>query len=470
MLRSLPLRMFGLMCLAIAVVIGATWAYLDASHAVRTAGVLEGAAVLAVLFAAALAVLLGRWVSSPLGSMAASADRIASGDLSVRTRARRDDEIGALGRALDRMADQLEDRFSRVRDQEARLRAMLDAMVEAVLVADREGRVVLSNAAFGKLADGDPIGRRVIETVRSPELHDAVERAIVGMGGRVQVEINTTRTPRTLRATISPLPEGKGAIAVMHDVTELERANAIRRDFVANASHELRTPLTSIRGFAETLQSGALDDPKMAKRFVSNIVENSVRLSRLVDDLLELSRSESPNVQYELEPVSIAEVATKVLRALEAQALDKKVELALETPAGAVWARAELRALEHVIVNLVDNGIKYTPSGGKVIVRASKTSEDAILEVEDNGQGIGAEHLPRIFERFYRVDPGRARQQGGTGLGLAIVKHLVLKMDGEITVASRMGKGTTFKVELPIVAIRDDDADDDDDELGARVV
>jgi len=460
MLRSLPLRMFALMCLAIAIVIGATWAYLDASHATRTAGVLEGAAVLAIVFAGVIAAILGRWVSSPLGDMASSADRIASGDLSVRTRARRGDEIGALGRALDRMADQLEERFARVRDEEARLRAMLDAMVEAVLVADREGRVVLSNAAFGRLSEGDPTGKRVIETLRSPELHDAVERAIIGTGGRVQIEVPTARVLRTLRATISPLPEGKGAIAVLHDVTELERANAIRRDFVANASHELRTPLTSIRGFAETLQSGALDDPKIAKRFVSSIVENSVRLSRLVDDLLELSRSESPNVQYELEPVSIDEVATKVLRALEAQALEKKVELTLETE-GNVWARAELQALEHVIVNLVDNGIKYTPSGGRVVVRASKNETHAILEVEDTGQGIGAEHLPRIFERFYRVDAGRARQQGGSGLGLAIVKHLVLKMEGEIRVESRMGKGTLFHVELPVVVIEDDSEDVD---------
>ncbi len=452
--------MFALMCLAIAIVIGATWAYLDASHATRTAGVLEGAAVLAVVFAGVLAAILGRWVSSPLGDMASSADRIASGDLSVRTRARRGDEIGALGRALDRMADQLEERFARVRDEEARLRAMLDAMVEAVLVADREGRVVLSNAAFGRLSDGDPTGKRVIETLRSPELHDAVERAIIGTGGRVQIEVPTAKVLRTLRATISPLPEGKGAIAVLHDVTELERANAIRRDFVANASHELRTPLTSIRGFAETLQSGALDDPKIAKRFVSSIVENSVRLSRLVDDLLELSRSESPNVQYELEPVSIDEVATKVLRALEAQALEKKVELTLETE-GNVWARAELQALEHVIVNLVDNGIKYTPSGGRVVVRASKNETHAILEVEDTGQGIGAEHLPRIFERFYRVDAGRARQQGGSGLGLAIVKHLVLKMEGEIRVESRMGKGTLFHVELPVVVIEDDSEEAD---------
>lgn len=461
MLRSLPLRMFALMCLAIAIVIGATWAYLDAAHAQRTAGVLEGAAILAVGFAAALAALLGRWVSSPLGEMARSADRLASGDLSVRTRARREDEIGALGRALDRMADQLEDRFTRVREEEARLRAMLDAMVEAVLVTDREGRVVLSNAAFGRLADGDPIGRRVIEAVRSPELHEAVQRAIGGSGGRVQVEVASARAPRTLRATVSPLPETRGAIAVLHDVTELERANAIRRDFVANASHELRTPLTSIRGFAETLQSGALDEPKIAKRFVSSIVENSVRLSRLVDDLLELSRSESPHVDYELEPVSIREVASKVLRALEAQALEKNVTLALELPDGDVWARAELRALEHVIVNLADNGIKYTPAGGRVTVRATKQGALAVLEVEDNGQGIGAEHLPRIFERFYRVDPGRARQQGGTGLGLAIVKHLVLKMEGEIKVQSRMGKGTTFRVELPLV-VPSETSDDDE--------
>ena len=449
--------MFALMCVAIAIVIGATWAFLDASHAHRTAGVIEGAGVLAVLLAAGLSGLLSRWVSSPLAEMAASADRLASGDLSVRTRARRDDEIGALGRALDRMADQLEDRFAHVREEEARLRAMLDAMVEAVLVADRDGRIVLSNAAFGRLAEADPIGRRVIEALRSPELHDAVARAIAGTGGRVQVEVATSRAQRTLRATVSPLPEDKGAIAVLHDVTEIERANAIRRDFVANASHELRTPLTSIRGFAETLQGGALDEPQVARRFVSSIVENSVRLSRLVDDLLELSRSESPNVQYELEPVSIEEVATKVLRGLEGQALEKKISLALDATKGKdVWAKAELRALEHVILNLVDNGVKYTHGGGSVTVRVSSTETSAVFEVEDTGQGIGAEHLPRIFERFYRVDAGRARKEGGSGLGLAIVKHLVLKMDGEIAVQSKMGKGTTFRVELPRVALEED--------------
>ncbi|MFO0683351.1 MAG: ATP-binding protein [Sandaracinus sp.] len=461
MLRSLPLRMFVLMCVAIALVIGASWAYLDAAQA-EWAGVLEGAAVLSLIFAALLSLLLGRWVSSPLAEMVRAADRLASGELGVRTRARRNDEIGALGRALDRMADQLADRFARVREDEARLRAMLDAMVEAVVVADGEGRVVLTNAAFSRLTDADPIGHKVIETLRSPELHEALERAVRGSGGRVQIELGDARRPRILRATVSPLPERKGAIAVLHDVTELERATAIRRDFVANASHELRTPLTSIRGFAETLQGGAVDDPKIARRFVANIVENSVRLSRLVDDLLELSRSESPNVVYELEPVSLREVAVKVIRSLESQALEKKVSLAVEAPEGEVWARAELKAVEHVLVNLVDNGIKYTPSGGRVVVRISKKGDLAIADVEDNGQGIGAEHLPRIFERFYRVDPGRARQQGGSGLGLAIVKHLVLKMDGEVTVDSRMGKGTTFHVELPLVPVEPGDDEDRD--------
>jgi two-component system phosphate regulon sensor histidine kinase PhoR len=456
MLRSLPLRMFLVMCVVIAIVFGIAWALTGASSSDRIASGLELAMGVGILFAVGLSYLLSRWVSSPLGEMTRSADRLASGDLSVRVRSRRDDEIGALGRGLDRMADQLEERFGRVRDEEGRLRAMLDAMVEAVLVTDREGRIVLSNAAFGRLSEGDPIGRTVIEALRSPELHEAVTRAAGGKGEHVQLEVPGSRVVRTLRATVSPLPEKKGVIAVLHDVTELERATAIRRDFVANASHELRTPLTAIRGFAETLRDGALDDAKVAKRFVLGITDNAVRLSRLVDDLLELSRSESPNVRYELEPVSIAEVATKVLRSLEAQAIEKKVTLTLEDADEPVWARAELQALDHVLVNLVDNGIKYTPSGGSVLVRISRDASSAIFEVEDTGQGIAEEHLPRIFERFYRVDPGRARLQGGSGLGLAIVKHLVLKMEGEISARSRMGKGTTFRVSFPIVEPADD--------------
>jgi two-component system phosphate regulon sensor histidine kinase PhoR len=453
--------MFGLMCAAIALVIGLSWWWLDASSSAHTADVLFAVSAISVGLAGLLSVLLGRWVSQPLGAIVGTADRLASGDLSVRTRARRGDEIGAVGRALDRMADQLEERFARVRDEEARLRAMLDAMVEAVLVTDGDGRIVLTNAAFARLTpDGDPVGHKVIEALRSPELHETVERAVRGQPGRVQIDIATGSMHRMVRATVAPLPEKKGAIAVLHDVTEVERATAIRRDFVANASHELRTPLTSIRGFAETLQGGALDDPKIARRFVLGIVDNAVRLSRLVDDLLELSRSESPNVQYELEPVSIAEVATKVLRSLEVQALEKNIVVALEDAREPVWARAELQALEHVLVNLVDNGIKYTPSGGKVIVKISRDAAHAVFEVSDTGQGIGAEHLPRIFERFYRVDAGRARTQGGSGLGLSIVKHLVLKMEGEITVQSRAGIGTTFTVKLPIVELDDDMSDD----------
>ncbi len=457
MLRSLPLRMFVAMCVAIAMVFGLGYALTGAMTSDRISSGLEVSMALSVAFAALLSYLLSRWVSSPIAEMTRAADRLAAGDLSVRVRSRRGDEIGALGRGLDRMADQLEERFGRVRDEEGRLRAMLDAMVEAVLVTDRDGKIVLSNAAFGRLSEGDPIGCTVIEALRSPELHEAVTRAATGKGEHVQLEVPGARMVRTLRATVSPLPEKKGVIAVLHDVTELERATAIRRDFVANASHELRTPLTSIRGFAETLRDGALDDPKIARRFVLGITDNALRLSRLVDDLLELSRSESPNVRYELEPVSISEVATKVLRSLEAQAIEKKVTLSLEDAEVPVWARAELQALDHVLVNLVDNGIKYTPAGGSVLVRVSRDERSAIFEVEDTGQGIPEEHLPRIFERFYRVDPGRARLQGGSGLGLAIVKHLVLKMDGEISARSQLGKGTTFRVSFPIVELEDDD-------------
>jgi two-component system phosphate regulon sensor histidine kinase PhoR len=312
---------------------------------------------------------------------------------------------------------------------------------------DGRGRIVLSNDAFVRLTGSHGRGRTAVEAIRSAELHDAVTGAIDGAPSRIELVLEKGNDERNLVAHVAPLPGNAGVIVVLHDVTELRRADSIRRDFVANASHELRTPLTAIRGFAETLRDGAVDDPQIAKKFVGNIVDNAVRLQRLVDDLLELSRSESPEARFDLAPVDPSPIAAKVIAAFEQKASQKKLELGVAGPAPAS-VLADARALDQVLMNLVDNAVKYTPAGGKVSVRFAEDGARIAIEVADSGPGIAASHLPRIFERFYRVDAGRSREQGGTGLGLAIVKHLVQRMHGEISVESKPGRGSTFRVRL----------------------
>jgi two-component system phosphate regulon sensor histidine kinase PhoR len=454
-LRGIRTRLRLPIATATLAVLAATWAYAELAPLDEPArSSVRKVLLLASALGIAAATLLSEWVirrfANPLHELRRIADLLAGGEIGVRTRSRRNDEIGALGRAIDRLADQLADRFEAVRAHQARLHAMLDAMQEAVFVTDAEGRIVLTNAAFSRLTGHPGLGRTAIEAIRSPELHDAVLAALAGRSTRVALDLETERDARSLSAHVAPLPEHAGVVAVLHDITELRRLDAIRRDFVANASHELRTPLTAIRGFAETLRDGALDDPAIARRFVNNIVESAIRLQRLVDDLIELSRSESPEARMEIEDLDPLPVVSRVLRAFEQKAGEKGVQLAVEGAPEAAPIRGDARALDHVLMNLVDNALKYTPPGGRVTLRFRGDDPRALLiEVADTGPGIAAAHLPRIFERFYRADAGRARERGGTGLGLAIVKHLTQRMNGEVSVESRLGRGSTFTVRLP---------------------
>jgi two-component system phosphate regulon sensor histidine kinase PhoR len=410
--------------------------------------VLAVAGLVGLGLCAGLAWLFARWIGEPLEDMERTARQLAKGSLEGRVRSERRDAIGELGRAIDDMADQLAERIESGHAETARLRTIVDAMIEAVVVTDDKGTIVMSNAALAALVGRDPSGFTIIEALRSPELADAVSRAGRGETTRVAFELRTARGARALSAQVAALPKGAGVITVVHDVTDVRRADSVRRDFAANASHELRTPLTSIRGFAETLLDGAIDDPAIARRFVQNIADNAVRLQRLVDDLLELSRAESPEVELELEPVSALEAAQKVVRALEGRAADKQTEVAVRGDDAQAWCIAEPRALDHVLMNLVENAIKYTPPRSHIVVRVDTEGDRVRIRVQDDGPGIAPHHLARIFERFYRVDPGRSREQGGTGLGLSIVKHLTTRMEGEVSVASKLGEGTTFTILL----------------------
>jgi len=392
---------------------------------------------------------LSRSVVGPARALTEVANALAQGDLELRTRSRRADEFGVLGRAMDTMAGRLDRELHSLAAERARLETVLNAMSEAVLVTDAHARIVLTNAALLELVGGECLGLTPMEAVRSAELHQAVRKARRGVRAEAEITLPAGDERLTFVAHVAPLPDDAGVVAVLHDVTRARLADRVRRDFVANASHEFRTPLTAIRGFAETLAEGALDDRATAERFLATIIKHTLRLSRLVDDMLALSRAEAPDEDMVFEPVDVGALARDVALGLEAQAHAGEVEIQLRGLDDLPRVSTNARALDEILVNLVDNAIKYTPSGGRVVV-SGRVGKDAVhVAVEDTGRGIPEAHLGRIFERFYRVDEGRSRDIGGTGLGLSIVRHLAARIGAEVEVTSRIGVGTTFSLSLP---------------------
>lgn len=419
----------------------------DRVHAtVRELLVLGG--MMAVLIAILLTLVLGRMLVEPARELTRTADALAAGDLTARTHSERDDELGAIGRALDRMADQLVDRLDTLRSEQDRLRTILNSMIEAVFVTDSLGRIIATNEALDQMVGRDVRGRTAMEAIRSPELHEAVRAARKGDARHVEFEIKLDEIVRAFSGHVAPLQEGAGVVAVLHDVSRLRETDRLRRDFVANASHELRTPLTAIRGFAETLRDGAIEDPSAAKRFLDVILRHTLRLQALVADLTALSRAESPDQELELEPVEVEAATVEVVRGLQSKAEQRHVQLIFEPPAEALIVEANGRALDQVLINLVDNAIKYTPENTSVRVRTKATESSVVLEVNNPGPPIAPQHLERVFERFYRIDEGRSRDVGGTGLGLSIVKHLCMQMGAEVRARSNTQEGTTFSVHL----------------------
>lgn len=406
---------------------------------------------LGLLVAAGMSWLAVALAARPLRRLTETA-RAMVHDLSVRSRIDLDDDVGALAGALDELADNLASTLGKLERERDRLGAILESMAEGVLVTDARGQVVLANRALREmfLLGGDVEGREPIEVVRNADLHELfAEAARSSVPTSRELSIEGVR-PRRVMARVAPVEQaGAGAVAVLSDVTELRRLEGLRREFVANVSHELRTPVAAVRAAVETLQSGALDEPKFAKEFVGIIERHADRLRRLVEDLLELSRIEAKEMQLRPESLSLEEQCEHVVELFALAAKSKKTQLSVSVGADAGVVFADRRGLEHVLTNLVDNAIKYAGEGATVTVRArALDAERARVTVEDTGPGIEARHLPRLFERFYRVDTGRSRQLGGTGLGLAIVKHMAEAMGAKVTVESEVGKGTRFHVDL----------------------
>ncbi len=410
-------------------------------------------AAFGVGLASGAAAALALWLSSRtlFGRIAELAQTVREKAEPAQANVTGEDELETAGRTFNELASTWASRTDALSREARTLAAVLDGMAEGVWITGADGAIRRHNTALAAmLPAGQRIdGERPVTLIRSPEVHDAVMAACErGEPSRLEVTVEA-QGPRTLTVQVMPLRGGlSGSAAVFRDVTELRRLEKIRKDFVANVSHELRTPITAIRGYAETLRDGALQDTAHAPRMVEVIHRQSERLAEMVSDLLDLSRLESGELQLERAPVSLAEAAHRILDMVGPRAAKKGQTLTVEVPKELV-AQADLRALEHVVMNLVDNAVKYTPEGGKIRVTGGREEGFCTLLVEDSGPGMEARHLPRIFERFYRVDKGRSREMGGTGLGLAIVKHLMGAMGGEVRVQSEPGKGTRFTLALP---------------------
>jgi len=411
--------------------------------------------LLAALAALALVALVSWWLSRalfrPLGELIAAADQIGRGDYRVGFTIPAQRELARLGSSLQKMARRAEDQIRAVEAERDHLRATVAGMTEGVLVTDARGRVRLLNPAFCELF-GVPAGASpadVLDLAREPRLVDLIHQVLADGAERALHLERMEPARRTLALAGSNLGSEQGAVVVARDITASEQLNRMRRDFVANVSHELRTPLSAIQGYAETLCDGALDERETALRFSQRIVEQCRRLSALLADLLTLSRLEGKEPLETLEPVDLRALAGEAIELVAAQAAAKQVAVEL-VPGPSPSVPGDPEGLLRLFSNLLENAVKYNLPGGIVEVTLESRDDQATIEVRDTGIGIPGSALPRIFERFYRVDKGRAREEGGTGLGLAIVKHVAQAHHGRVEVESAAGRGSKFRVFLPL--------------------
>lgn len=417
----------------------------------RVFGTFIAASLLVVLST----VVLSRMITEPLRRLLAGVHSIAAGNYGHQVRIVSRDEFGELGEVLNSMSRQLQANIEAVNEEKAKSEAILRNMADGVVAVEHTGSIFLFNEAaekiFGRSAES-AIGKTILEVVRNHEF-SALFEDVPATGMKTEEIVIYAPRRRHLRVTVFRLVEGTGpsigAAAVVQDITEIKRLEQLRTEFVANVSHELRTPLTSIKGFIETLLEGAYSDQETCTRFLRIIEKESSRLENLINDLLDLSRIESGRVQPSNELVELPGLVESVLLSFETQAKNKEIKMAADFPNGFAPIKADKEMLRQVLINLIDNAIKYTPEGGSVTIRGHDLGDAVRVEVIDTGIGIPQEHLPRLFERFYRVDKARSRSLGGTGLGLSIVKHIVESHGGTVGVESELGQGTTVHFLLP---------------------
>lgn len=437
--------------LRLAVPLDAVESALEVSIARLIAGALAaGGLATAVWFVAVLR------LTAPIEEMKRGADRFARGEFGSKLPVPRSQELGSLADAMNRMADQLDERIRTVVRQRNEHEALLASMVEGVLAVDREERLLSLNAAAERLlalSEGRAQGRSIQEVIRNTDLQNLVARTLRSETTIEGELVIRGEGLRYLQAHGSPLRDSQGrnigAVIVLNDITRIRRLETLRSDFVANVSHELKTPITSIKGFVETLVENRMEDPEEAGRFLEIIAKHADRLSSIIDDLLSLSRIEQEAERGEIpfESAELAPIVESAVQLCEPKAGMKRIELRREGETG-LRVRVNGALLEQAIINLIDNAVKYSPEGGSISIRTRRSGDEVLIEVIDRGSGIAAEHLPRLFERFYRVDKARSRKLGGTGLGLSIVKHIVQAHGGRVDVESRPGQGSRFIIAL----------------------
>jgi two-component system phosphate regulon sensor histidine kinase PhoR len=416
--------------------------------------ILGVALTLAFFVALVLSYILSTVTSRSLRSMTAIAGQIGRGEIERRIPVTSRDELGELAGVMNEMTDRIEGQLERLATERNRLDTILRGMGEGLMVTDARGVITLINPAFRKLfaLREEVEGRLLIDITRHPALNESFRLVFSTKSERLEeIHLPIEGEKVLLTHWVPLLEEGEvqGVVAVFHDISDLKQLEKIRRDFVANVSHELRTPVTVIKGYAETLLDGALTaDTKKAARFVEIIHSHSERLAALITDLLALSELESGDFTLSLQPTSVHGAVNHASQLLEAKAGARGIAIDCSAVDQPVQVLADPGRLEQIIINLLDNAVKYTPDNGQIRVTAGEEKGMIVLAVSDNGVGIPSKDLPRIFERFYRVDSARSREQGGTGLGLSIVKHLVQLHGGSINVESEPGKGSVFTIKL----------------------
>ena len=416
-----------------------------------------------LLIAFPVVILISKYLTGPVLKMTEKVQKIVLRTSDQRIQVYSNDDLEGLLKTIDEMDSQLGKRIDEISREKDYLQTILRGMIEGVLLVDGRGRILMVNSALRQLLNlsANVTDKTPLEIIRNAELERAIRKVIQGENkvslelkmpapGEKILDVNVVSIMASSAEPGEKSEKGRGAIAVFHDITRLKELEKVRQDFVANVSHELRTPLTSIKGYAETLLDGALKD-EIAYQFVQVIKRHSDRLAKIVEDLLTLSKIESRELDLKIESLSLSDLVNDVIALLTETVEKKKISISRQEILSSLAVEGDRNYLEQVFVNLLDNAIKYGRAGGRITISARETGQKEIqISVQDDGMGIPEQDLPRIFERFYRVDKGRSQELGGTGLGLSIVKHIVQAHGGKVWAESEFGKGSTFYFTLPL--------------------
>ena len=411
-----------------------------------------------LLLTTLLAFRFASTISKPVRELIFASKEIADGNYSKRVAVQSNDELGQLAATFNEMADKLDNTVVDLTDKNMKFDAILNSMTNCFVAVDTKMRIILINSIstrFFGLGAEDILGKKFIEVIRNHQINEIIQQTIES--NRSSVSEISIRMPEegTFRVYASPIKAANdsdvnsGGIITIHDITTMKKLEQIRTEFVSNVTHELKTPLTSIRGFVETLRSGAVNDADVADQFLEIIDIEAERLTMLINDILQLSEIENNLSDTNISKHNLSDIITEVISILQGSADKKNVKLIVET-APKIIIQVNRDRIKQMLINLIGNAINYNIENGSVRIKAAKVDGRLVISVSDTGIGIAQQHLPRIFERFYRVDKGRSRNMGGTGLGLSIVKHIVNLYDGDINVESEPGKGTEFIVQLPV--------------------